>query len=152
MPHPALAAGHPVGEERAHDRPPQPGAVADRVVDLRDGRDVVVHEPQRLAPERLEQPVGDEAVDLGAHDERVHADRPVNRAGALDGLRRGALAAAQLDEREQVDRVERVADGEALGMRHLAPASSDGRRPEVDEQNDDVRAAPLGWRPRAAAA
>ena len=45
-------------------------------------------EPQRLAPQRLEQPVGDEAVDLAAQDERAHADRAVDAAGALARLAR----------------------------------------------------------------
>ena len=64
VPHARLAAGDPVGEERAHAAPAQPGAEADGVVDLLDRGDVVVDEPQRLAPQRLEQPVGDEPVDL----------------------------------------------------------------------------------------
>ena len=43
----------------------------------------------------------------------------VDRGGALHRLRRGALAAAHLDERQQVDGVERMPDGEALGVRHV---------------------------------
>ena len=68
----------------------RPGAVADRVVDLRDGRDVVVDEPERLAPERLEQAVGDEAVDLACA--RRSGCMPTERydgGGALDRLGRG---------------------------------------------------------------
>ena len=68
MAHARFAARDPVGEERPHERPPQAGTEADRVVDLLDGGDVVGDEPQRLAPQRLEQTVGDEAVDLGADD------------------------------------------------------------------------------------
>ena len=70
----AAVAGAPVEQERSHARPEKPRAEADRVVDLLDGRDAVVHEPERLAPQRLEQAVGDEAVDLLSHDEWVHAD------------------------------------------------------------------------------
>ena len=84
VPHACLAAGDPVGEERSHEAPPQPGAEADRVVDLRHGRDAVVHQPQRLTPQRLEQSVGDEAVDLLAHDERPHPDRSVDVDGPVD--------------------------------------------------------------------
>ena len=64
VPHPRLAAGDAVGLEQAHLRPAQPEGVADDVVDLLDGRDVVVDEPQRLAPQRLEQAVADEGLDL----------------------------------------------------------------------------------------
>ena len=98
--HSLLAAGDAVGEEGAHERPAQAGAVADRVVDLLDRRDPVVHEPERLAPERLEQPVGEEAVDLAADDERVHPHRAEHRLRAFDRLRRRPLARAELDERE----------------------------------------------------
>ncbi len=115
VPHPRLAARDPVREERAHEGPAEPRPVADRVVDLGDGRDLVVHEPERLAPERLEQPVGDEAVDLVPHDERMHPDRAVRLGRTGDGLRARQLAAAELDERQQVDGVERMADDEALG-------------------------------------
>ena len=65
--HARVAAGHAVGEEGAHERPPEAGAEADRVVDLADGRDAVCDQPQRLAPKGLEQPVGDEPVDLLPH-------------------------------------------------------------------------------------
>ena len=48
------------------ERPAKAGAKPHRVVDLAGGGDVVVHQPQRLAPHRLHQPIGDEPVDLGA--------------------------------------------------------------------------------------
>ena len=53
---------------------------------------------------------------------------------ALDRLGRGPLAAAELDERQQVDRVERMPDDEALRLRHAPPAARVGSRPEVDER------------------
>src|SRR5207249_4248114 len=109
----------PVREERAHEGPAQAGAVADRVVHLLDRRDTVVDEPERLAPERLEQPVGDEAVDLAADDEWLHADRAEQRARPRDRLRRRPLARAELDERQEVNRIERMRDTETLGPRHL---------------------------------
>ena len=83
---PSLAACDPVRQERAHLRPAQAGAEADRIVHLLDRRDVVVHEPQRLAPERLEQAVGDEAVDLLADEERLHSERRVEVERAGDGV------------------------------------------------------------------
>ena len=131
--HPRVPAGDPVGEEGAHERPPQAGAVADRVVDLVHRRDSVVHEPERLAPQRLEQAVGDEAVDLRAHVKRVHADGAIRGGRALDRVGRRRITAAHLDKRQQVDGVERVADDEALGTSEPF-CSSVGRRPDVDEQ------------------
>ena len=119
VPHPVLAAGDAVDLERPHDRPAEARAEADRIVDLLDRCHPVVDEPERLAPERLEQAVGDEAVDLRREPKRPHADGAVDLRGAVERLRRGALAAAELDEREQVDRVERVPDGEALGPGHV---------------------------------
>ena len=108
----------------------RPGAVADRVVDLAGRGDAVVHEPERLAPERFEQAVGDEAVDLRAHDERLHAERRVERHRALDGFSATLLAGDDLDERQQVDRVERMTDDEALGVSHvgLQPRRQETRR------------------------
>ena len=110
----------------------RPAPEADRVVDLGDRGDAVVDEPERLAPERLEHAVGNEAVDLLAHHERRHPERVVQPARALDRLRRRALAAAQLDQREQVDGVERMGDQEPLGTLHpgrqCRRAQSRGRR------------------------
>src|SRR5262249_60647368 len=60
MTHAVGSAGDPIGEKRAHLRPAKPGAEADRVVDLLDRRGVVVDEPERLAPESLQQAVRDE--------------------------------------------------------------------------------------------
>ena len=119
MAHPGRPTGEAVGQKRAHRRPSQPGAEADRVIDLLDRRHVVGDQPQRLAPQRLEQPVGDEAVDLVAYDQRPHAERAVDRLCALDRLGRRAFARAHLDERQQVDGVERVADDQPLGPGHV---------------------------------
>ena len=91
-----------------------------------------LHEPQRLAPQRLEQAVGDEAVDLLSHDERLHPDAAVDR-GARSTVSGASPAAAELDERQQVDRVERMADDEPLRMLHLRLRSAEGSSPEVDD-------------------
>ena len=72
---PCLAAGDAIGLEQAHLRPAQAEGITDDVVDLLDARDVVVHEPERLAPERLEQPVADEGLDLAADHDGLHAER-----------------------------------------------------------------------------
>jgi hypothetical protein len=134
--HAVLAAGDPVRQERAEERPAQAGAVADRVIYLLDGRDVVVDEPERFAPQRLEQAVSHEALDLGAQRERPHAHRAVDRRGALHRGPGRAVASAHLDERQEVDGIERVTDREALGVLHvgLEPRrkQAGGRRGEHD--------------------
>ena len=118
MAHPRFAAREAVDQERPHEAPAQAGAVADGVVDLLRGGDPVLDEPQGLAPQGFEQPVGHEAVDLLAHPQYPHADALVEGRGALLRGGRGALPAADLDEGQQVDRVERVADDEPFRMRH----------------------------------
>ncbi len=104
--HAGFAAGDPIGLEQAHLRPAQAETEADRVVDLFRGRDAVLHQPQRLAPDRLEKPVGDMGVDLLAHDQRLHADRVEYGLRALDGIR----CSDKLDQRQEIDRVEGVRD------------------------------------------
>ena len=151
MAHPRVAARDPVGQERAHVGPAQPCSVADRIVDLRDGGNVVVDQPERLAPERLEEPVGHEPVDLRPDVQWMHADRPVDGCGALERRRVGLPAAADLDQREQVDRVERVPDDKPL--RPGQPGLQVGRpEPGRRRADDRRRPGPRGRRPRAAPA
>jgi hypothetical protein len=83
VPHALLPARDAVGEERAHERHAKARAVTERIVNLARCGHAVVHQPQRLAPLRLEQPIGDEAVDLRPHEEWVHADAGKPRARAL---------------------------------------------------------------------
>ena len=64
MRHPGLAAGEPVGLEQPHLRPAQAEALGDRLVDLPGRGDAVMDQPERFAPDGLEQPVGDVRVDL----------------------------------------------------------------------------------------
>ena len=97
--HPLLASGDAVREERPHLREAKARAEAQGVVELLHGGDVVVHEPQRLAPERLEQPVGEEALDLPAHPQRFHAEGRVERRCPLERLLRRLLPCDHLDER-----------------------------------------------------
>ena len=119
MAHVALAAGDAIREERAHLRPAEARPIADRVVDLAGRRDAVGDEPQCLAPQGLEQTVGDEPVDLSPDVEHLHSHRGVERARPVDGLGRRLFPGDDLDEWEQVDGVERMADDEALGSPHV---------------------------------
>ena len=118
--HAGLAAGDPVGEERPHEAPAQPGAEADGVVDLLDRGHAVVDQPERLAPQRLEQPVGDEPVDLRAAAAAV-ASRRRRRPSAARSTGRGDVSRStdHLDQRQQVHGVERMADDKPLGVVHL---------------------------------
>ena len=119
MAHPRLAAGQTVGQERAHERPAQARAIADGIVDLCRGGDTVVDQPQRLSPQGFEQAIGDEAIDFHAHLQRLHAAGGVERGGGVLCRLVGGIAAADLDQRQQVNRIERMADDKAFGVRHL---------------------------------
>ncbi|MET4037930.1 hypothetical protein ABMB68_009470 [Bradyrhizobium sp. RT4a] len=105
--------------ERFHDRPSQPEGVADRVIDLLDRGQVIVHQPEHLAPHCLLEPVCDEAVYLFAHHERVHSESPVDIRRPLQRLGCRPLATTQFDQRQHVDRVEGVRDKKALRPIHL---------------------------------
>src|SRR3546814_17937732 len=77
--------------------PAQAEGIAHHVVELLDGRDVVLDQPQRLAPHGFEQPVADESLDLLGDGERLHAERAVDVMRPVDepGRRR-------LEERNRV--------------------------------------------------
>ena len=89
MRHSGLAAGHAIGLEQAHLRPAQAKAETDGVVDLLGGGDAVFHQPQRLAPDGLEETVGDKGLDFLADTQRMHADAGKEPGGALDGFGAG---------------------------------------------------------------
>ncbi len=67
MCHPLLSAGKTVDFEEAHLRPAQAEAEADRIVDFLGGCDIILDEPEGLAPDRLEKPIGQVRIDLLAH-------------------------------------------------------------------------------------
>ena len=117
--HAGLAAGDPVGLEQAHLRPAQTEAVADRVVDLFGGGDAVVDHPERFTPDRFEEAIGDEGVDLHTDVQRLHARGRVDRHRPVDRSERRAFATHHLDQRQQVHGVERVPDDEPFGVGHL---------------------------------
>jgi hypothetical protein len=71
-------------------------------------RDAILDQPQRFAPDRFQQAVGDKGLDFLFHVQGMHAERVVNLACALDGIRRGFFAADQFHQRQQVNRVERM--------------------------------------------
>ena len=82
-----------------------------------------------LAPHRLEEAVGDEGVDFRVEHEGVHADRPVKGGGPVLRFGGRRFAPDHLDEGEQIDGNEGVADEDPLGRRAapLEPAREEAR-------------------------
>ena len=140
MRHSGLAAGHAIGLEQAHLRPAQAKAETDGVVDLLGGGDAVFHQPQRLAPDGLEETVGDKGLDFLADLQRVHADGPVDFTGPPDCLVACLFATNHFHQRQQIDRVERMSDKKAFRTVHL--------RLEVARQDARCRRADQGVRRR----
>ena len=126
--HAARPAREVEREHRAVERPPQARAVGDRRVDLLDRRLAVGHHVQRLPPERLLQPVGDEPGHLAVHRDHRLADVPEERRRPLHDVGGGLLPADDLDQRDQVRRVERVRHHQPLRRarldRHLRHAEA----------------------------
>ena len=56
-----LPASKMISHMRTHDRPAQPGALADRRIDIRDARDALLDQIDRLSIERGREPVGNVA-------------------------------------------------------------------------------------------
>ena len=115
MPHPGLAPSNPVGLEQAHLRPAQAKAIADGVVDFLGGGDAVLDQPQSLAPDSLKETVGDMGVDFLADMQGIAADAGQNVLGRSDQLWRVGVAGHQFDQRQQVDRVERMRHNDLAG-------------------------------------
>jgi hypothetical protein len=147
--HPALAAGQVEGQHRPLHRPAQARAVGDRQVDLLDRRLPLGDHVQRLAPQRLLQPVGDEAGHLAVHRDHRLAGGGEELRGPRDGGRVGLLAADHLHQRDQVRRVERMAHHRALraGALHLHVGHRVARRRRRDHHVDGRHLVDLGQQP-----
>jgi hypothetical protein len=111
-----LAAGQVMEYERAEQRPAQAGPVHDRGVDGAHGRDAALDERVRLAPQRGLEAVGQVPRELGAQPDRALADCGIEAHRALDRALVGPRAADDLDQRDEVGRVERVPDHDPLGV------------------------------------
>ena len=101
------------GPSRAQRRP---GPWGDGGVDVGDGGDALLHEVERLLPEGRLQAVGDVAFGLAAQADGMLADGAVEGHGAIDGVGRGPDAADDLHKRDEVRRVEGVAEDDAPGV------------------------------------
>ncbi len=115
MAHPRFAARDPVILEQAHLRPADAEAVADHVVDLFRCGDAVADQPQRLAPDRLKEPVANMCVDLGADVQRVHPDGGQHVLGVRHNVGRICGRGHKFGQRQQIDRVERMRDEDHSG-------------------------------------
>src|SRR3984957_13109298 len=116
MAHAGFAARDAVRLKQTHLRPTQAKGIADHIIQRLDIADIVLDQPERLAPQRFEQPIPDESLDLARDDHALHADGVKNRAGAVDGRRRRRLAANDLHQREEVDRIVWMGDKQPLGV------------------------------------
>jgi hypothetical protein len=83
------------------------------------------------------QPVGKVTGNLGAQAHRALAGSLVERHRAVDRPAGGSLAAADLDQRHQMRRIEGVAEDDALGMRRFALELARRQRRRA-RRDDDV--------------
>src|ERR1700728_1735283 len=112
----ARTAAEMVEHQIAHDTPPKARAPAQRGVDVGGAhhafRDKVVH----LAGQRRLQTVGDMPWHFLVEAHRPLPNRGVKFRGALDCGFRGLCPTDDLNQRDQVRRIERMGDDAALGM------------------------------------
>ena len=101
---------------RAERGEPWAEAVLDHGVDRLRVADPFVDELEGFAPERVLEPVADEAGLVEADPDRDLADRGEKVEGALDRVVFGALAADHFDQRHQVGRVPPVGPDGAAGV------------------------------------
>ena len=134
MPHPGLAPRHAVGFEQPHLPPAQAKPHADRLVDLFGRGNALLHQPQSLAPDRLQEPVGDVRVNLLAHMQGKHPQTFQDQLGPVDHRRIGFCRGHNLGQRQQVNRVERVRHKDhrrvCRALLQLAGPESRSRRPD----------------------
>ena len=116
MGHPALAAGQRENHMRAEQGQAQARPLGDGGVDIGDRGEPVFKRQQRLAPQRRLQAVGQMAGHFLVDADRVLADVVVKPQRPVDQRRVGVAAADNLDQGNQMRRVERMADDEAGGV------------------------------------
>ena len=135
MGHALIAAGQMKGETGAHEGPAQPRPIDDRIVNLVGAGHAIGHHVQGLAPDRLLQAIGDIALDLAAHPQRLHTEAPIEGDGAIDGPGVAGLATQHLHQGQQVDRIEGMADHHP--PRHTAVRLNAARQQSRGTGGDD---------------
>ena len=138
MPHAAFATGQMVDEVGAHGRPTQAGAINDGFVELARGGHPVVHQMQDFAPQRFLQAIGQVPRHLASHVQGMHPDEGKEFGGHIDGALHGFIPANQLDQGQQIDRIEGMGHQEALRRNHIALQIA-GRETRGARGDDDVR-------------
>ena len=117
MRHAAFSARQMEGGMRAHQRPAQPRAFADRGIHIGDTRNPFRHQMHRFAPQCGLQAVRQMAGHFLFDFDRVLADGTIEFHCRLHGFGAALGAAHNLDQGDQMRRVEGVADHHAFGMR-----------------------------------
>src|SRR4051812_3775652 len=112
----ALAAAEVVEHHVAHDAPTQARAPAQRGVDVRSADDAFGDEVIDLPRQRRLQTIGHMAGHFLAQPDGLLPQACVELGGARNRRFRGLRAANDLDQRDQVRRIEGMADDTALGM------------------------------------
>ena len=112
----ALAAAQVIEENLPHDAPAQPRTPAQSLVDIGDADDVVGDEVIDFPRQRRLQAIGDMAGDFLAQTDGLLSEPGVEFRRALDRRLRSLGAADDLDQRNQMRRIEGMADDAALGV------------------------------------
>ena len=107
-----LAAGEMVGQERPHQRPAQARTFGHGGVDLLGGSDALFEQMDRLPENRRLEPVGDVAEDLLAQTDRPLAEAGIEGLGDVERPVFRRRAPDDLDQRNEMRRIERVAEND----------------------------------------
>ena len=114
-----LAAAQLVVHAGAERSQTDAGAKGPGVVRVAHGAHALAHQRDLLTPQSVHQAVGDEAVLLLVQHAGCLVVHLVELAGLLNDLLGGLLAAADLDQGQQVGGVEGMAHDDTLGMLRL---------------------------------
>src|SRR5258708_1907663 len=112
----ARPAAEVIEKNIPHNSPAQPGAPAQCLVHVGNADNAIGHEVIDLSCQCRLQAIGDVPRYLLAEPYGLFSQPCVERRRPLDGFFRGLGAAHDLDERNQVWRVEWMADDTTVGM------------------------------------
>lgn len=115
MRHPGFAACDAVRFKQPHLRPANAKPKADRIIDFFGRGDPVLDQPKTFPPDRFKEAIRDMRVNFFAHLQGFHPQFRQDCSRFVSCGRRRAVAANDFDQRQQINRVERVADHYLLG-------------------------------------
>src|SRR5215510_1258149 len=116
---PLRSATHVERAEWAVNGPPQADRTGDDVIKLINGDNALLHQVARLAHDSALQAIGDETLNLLLKHARHLAYSFVERDRIGDCIRIGTLAGNDFDQRDQVRRIERMANEQTARVLHL---------------------------------